>query len=279
MVRKRVGRTKRRRLRFQYLPLDKIDVSLSNVRKSNLEKGIEELGNSIREIGLQQPVVVSEKVGNRYELIIGQRRYLACQKIGEKRVPALITKVGDRTEGIIKSFSENIHRLDLDYRDKMRVATELLKTYKTIKKVAKSLGVSPPTVKRYLGYAAVPKAIKKMVDEGRLHATTAIEIVQNVDDEKRAIEVARKLRELPRSEDKRYFIGVAREMEDKSPGEALKIAKKRSKMKSITIHVTKRIYDAVVEASERYGIEIEYVVTEAVEEWLTSKGLLNEKTK
>jgi len=101
------------RLAFDYLKLDEIDVSLSNVRKSNLEEGIDELANSIREIGVQQPVVVHKK-GQRYQLIIGQRRYLACKRVGKTEIPAVITKVADDTDALVKSFSENIHRLDLD---------------------------------------------------------------------------------------------------------------------------------------------------------------------
>ena len=107
--------------------MDRIDVSMTNVRKTNLEKGLSELAKSIREIGVQQPVVVFKKGDGRYDLIIGQRRYLACKHIGETEIPALITHVKDRTDAMVKSFSENIHRLDLDYRD-----TVVVKYFETV---------------------------------------------------------------------------------------------------------------------------------------------------
>lgn len=135
----------------EHLPLDKIDISISNVRKTNLEEGIEELAKSIEEIGVQQPIQVFEKPDGRFELIIGQRRYLACKKLGLKKIPALIITVKkDETEATIKSFIENIHRLDLEYRDKMQAAIELLNKFGSISKVADHLGVSAQTVRNYL---------------------------------------------------------------------------------------------------------------------------------
>lgn len=273
MTSKKVKKKKRRPLELEYLPIDKIDVSLLNVRKSNLEEGIEQLAKSIETIGLQQPVVVIQK-DKRYELIIGQRRYLACKRLEKKRIPALITKVRSETDAIIKSFSENIHRLDLEYRNKMQVATLLMQKLGSIKEVANHIGVTEQTVIKYLGYSAVPEEIKKMVDEGKFGATTALEIVQNITDTDRAIEIAKKVKELPRSEDRDYLIDVARENPSKSVGTVFKLSKRRSLMKAITIHVTQKVYDAIIEASAKYELDKESVAREAIEEWLTRKGFI-----
>jgi ParB family chromosome partitioning protein len=86
------GFNEMKKMKFRYLPLDKIDISISNVRKSNPEESIDELAGSIKEIGVQQPIVVFPK-GNRYDLMIGQRRYLACKKLGLKDIPAFITTI------------------------------------------------------------------------------------------------------------------------------------------------------------------------------------------
>jgi len=262
-----------KKLGFKYLPLDKIDISISNVRKSNLEEVIDELADSINEIGVQQPIVVSLK-GDRYELIIGQRRYLACKKLGLKEIPALITTVKNDTEATIKSFSENIHRLDLKYRDKMQAALELLNKFGSIDKVAYHLGVSPQTVKNYLGYAAVPESMKKMVDERKLSASTAIRITQGIPDENLAVKIAEKVKETPRSEERKNIIDIARENPSKAPGEIFKIARERSMMKKITIHVTHRVYEAITLASKEYDSDKEDVIKEALEEWLKKRGFI-----
>jgi ParB family chromosome partitioning protein len=262
-----------KKMKFDYLPLDEIDISLSNVRKSNLEEGIEDLAKSINEIGVQQPVVVFEKKDGRYDLIIGQRRYLACKKLGLRDIPALITTVKNETEAAIKSFSENIHRLDIEYRDKMQVATDLLNKLGSIKNVAEILGVSSQTVKNYLGYAAIPEKMKKMVDEGNLSASTAMRIIKNIEDEAFAVKIAEKVRETPRSEDRRKIIDTARENPKKKVEEIEKLVKEQ-KYKKITIDVTTKVSTALEKACSKYQSEAEDITLEALEEWLKKRGFI-----
>ena len=254
------------------LPLDKIYISESNVRKTDPEEGIEELAKSIEKIGLQQPIVVFKK-GDRYELVIGQRRYRACKKLGWKEIPALITDVKNETEATIASFSENIHRLDLRYRDKMMVGTTLLNKLGSVDEVAEYLGVRPPTVRNYLGYAIVPEPIKKMVDEKRLSASTALRIARNIHDEELAIRIAQRIVEVPRSEDRRNIIEAARENPDKKFEEIFKIAGKM-KFRKITINLTPRVAEALAQACREYGFDRKSIALEAVEVWLQTRGFL-----
>lgn len=258
------------KLEFEYLPIDEIDVSFFNVRKSNPEENIDELTNSIKEIGVQQPVVVFKKNG-RYELIIGQRRYLACKKLKKQKIPAIITTIENDIEALILSFSENIHRLDLEYRDKMTVATKLLSEFKDIKKVAEKLGVSVQTVRNWLGYSAVPEQIKEMVEEQKLGATTALNISKGISDTEKAIKVAKKVSETPRSRDKRLFIRLAKENPEKSVNEISAVLKVRRKNK-ITIDLTPNIVKALKKACETYESEPEEITLEALEEWLKRRG-------
>jgi len=259
-----------KKFRFKYLPLDKIDISISNVRKSNLEEGIDELANSIKEIGVQQPIVVSPK-GERYELIVGQRRYLACKKLREREIPALITGVKTETEATIISFSENIHRLDLEYRDKMQIAIELRNKFGSIGRVAEQVGVTPATVRNWLGYSDVPEDIKKMVDEGKLSANTALRIWTNTPDEKQAVKIAEKIREIPRSEQRMVMIDLVRENLKKSPDEIVKMVKE---LKPITIHVTQKVYNALTNASKKYESTQEDIIIDVLEEWLKKRGFI-----
>lgn len=253
------------------IPLDKIDIH-HNVRKEDLETGINELAKSIEKIGLQQPVTVFKK-NNRYQLIIGQRRFLAFKRLGKTHIPAIITEVRDDEDAMIKSFSENIHRLDLSYPDKNRVAKALYAKYNDIDRIADELGVAPQTVRNYLGWDLVPEAIQKMVtEEKKMGANTAIRISRTITDPEKAIKIAQKISETHRSSDKIKLLETARENPEKTSDEIISIASKVNK--KITIYVTPRIAEALTKATDSLKNSAEGIVTDALEEWLTLKGFI-----
>ncbi|MBN2380151.1 ParB/RepB/Spo0J family partition protein [candidate division WOR-3 bacterium] len=269
-----------KKLEFEYLPLEKIEISLSNARKTKLEEGIDELVDSIRSIGVQQPVVVikKENTEDEYELIIGQRRYLACQRLKLREIPAIITEVEDETDLIIKSFSENIHRRDLEYRDKQRIAKTLLKKYKTASKVADVLGVSEGAVRDWLGYSQVPEEIKEMVDKGELAATTATRIAKNFPDKETAIKITEIVKKKDRSHERMKIIEIAKENPEKTADEVEEIIKD-IKFTEITIYLTPRVAEGVKKACTEYSSEGEEVTPEdlaksALEEWLSKRGFI-----
>jgi ParB family chromosome partitioning protein len=254
------------------LPLANIDISPLNVRKIVTEENLEELGQSIKEIGIQQPIVVFPE-GDRYKLIIGQRRYLASQRIGKKHIPAIIVEKENDTEATLASFSENIHRAELDYRDKMHVAMQLLKMLGDVSKVAKRLGVSQATVKNYLGYSAVPDEIKDMVSEKKLSASTAVRIAQNIPDKKMAINIAKKVMDTTSGRDRLLLIDAAKDNPNKNVTEISKIAE-AAKRHKITLDLTPKVAEALDEASRITNNDRISIATWAIEEWLDKRGFL-----
>jgi len=254
------------------IPIASIEISPANARKVGVEHGLEELKRSIDNIGLQQPVVVHRK-GDKYRLIVGQRRYLACKALGWETIPAIVRRVKNDTVASILSFSENIHRLDLGYGDKMRVAVELLGKLKSVGKVARELGVSPQTVRNYLGYAGVPEQIKAMVNQKKMSARTAMSIATSVADDRKAIRIAHTVQETPIGDPRRQIIETAKEHPDRSVPEIVKLAKKR-KFKKITLNLTERLQQALEAACRDYAGEPTEIATEALERWLGDRGFL-----
>ena len=146
------------------IPLSKIIISKLNVRK-NLEAGhedstLDDLAESIRENGLLNPITVIQK-DDSYELVVGQRRFLACQKIGLDTIPAIIRDDISDIDGVTLSLIENVHRADMHPIDKARALQNLYDTYGTYQRVSKESGLSSPTIKRYVSLLKLAPEIQE----------------------------------------------------------------------------------------------------------------------
>jgi len=142
------------------------DVRLSefNIRKDleagTEDAGLDELAESIEEKGLLNPLIVRKLDERTYELIAGQRRFLACKRLEWKRVPAIIRDVADDTDATILSLIENVHRADLNPIDKARAYKSIHDKYSDYSKVAKNTGVSVATVKKYIALLKLAPSIQ-----------------------------------------------------------------------------------------------------------------------
>lgn len=141
--------------------MEVMEVKLSDIRLGELntrkdlnagieDAGLEDLANSIKEKGLLSPLIVRKNDDGTYGLIAGQRRFLACQRLGWKTIPAIIRDITDDTDATIISLIENVHRADMNPIDKARAYQKIYEKYKDYNKVAKETGVSISTIKKYL---------------------------------------------------------------------------------------------------------------------------------
>lgn len=259
------------KIELDYIPIDKIDVSeKGNVRKRKISQNLEELKTSLKNIGLQQlPVAVKE--GDRYKIIIGQRRFIAATQLGWKKIPVIVRSFENITEEKIASLSENIHRVQLSPRDMSEACGYLIEELGSVGKVAAVLGVTPQTVQKYLGYRIVPEPLKKMVDDKRITSSDAIKISANIRDEKKAIRVAERVSELPRPAKERVF-DIVRETPEEPVEIILKKAEEARTQTDIVIHLSEEYATALVKASDDFNLEPEDVVKGLVVEWLEETG-------
>lgn len=257
---------------LKYIPINAVDISKLNVRTVNKEAGLDELTDSIKTIGIQQPIVVTKK-GDRYELIIGQRRLLAARKAGLQLIPAIIRTVESEQEALIASLSENIHRIDLDYKDKNQVAERLFAQLGSAKKVAKAIGVSEQTVRNYLGYSIVPEKMKEMVAQKRINAQTAMRIARSISDEKKAVQIAEKVKEIPSYRSRQLMIELGKEKPDASVEEIVTMVKKIP-FRKVTIDLTPNVAEALEKACKSYNTNEVEITTEALSTWLKQRGFL-----
>lgn len=136
------------------IKLSEIEISEFNTRKDltagGEDSGIDDLANSIKEKGLLSPITVRIDQNEGYSLIVGQRRFLACKKLGWKTIPAIIRDITDDTDATIISLIENVHRADMNPIDKARAFQSIYKKYKNYTKVVKETGFSKTTIGKYL---------------------------------------------------------------------------------------------------------------------------------
>ncbi len=145
--------------------LESIKVSDLNTRK-DLEAGtedasIDDLATSIQEHGLISPVTVVARSDGYYDLIAGQRRFLACKKIGMATISAIIRDDLDTTDATVISLVENVHRADMSPIDKARAFEKIHSRYGEFKRVAQETGVSVSTVRRYMSLLDLAPSIQE----------------------------------------------------------------------------------------------------------------------
>jgi len=154
------------------LPLSKLQTSKFNVRKNGALVDIDDLTTNIAKIGIKNPLVVHEYRKNNYEVVSGQRRYIAARKAGLKTVPCIIRKKMNEIDMIIESLSENLFRSEMTMTDKGKASAELLKRCKgDRKKVSEILGVHISTVQKYLEANSISPDMKKYQTQGMNYST------------------------------------------------------------------------------------------------------------
>jgi len=150
------------------LPIDQISPNPYQPRKTFNEASIEELARSVREHGIVQPLVVT-RVGDRYKLIAGERRFRAAQKAGLTSVPVVVK--GDLTEGDALQIAliENIQREDLNPIEEAVAYHQLHEEFGlTQEEISKRVGKERSTVANFLRLLKLPESVKKMLAAGQL---------------------------------------------------------------------------------------------------------------
>jgi len=147
------------------IALDKLVVSALNARKDldagQEDSGIDELASSIRQQGLLSPPIVRPAADGRYEVLVGQRRLLACRRMGFDPVPCLVRHdLGDMDAATL-SLVENVHRAEMHFLDKARALKALLDHHKSYVRVAKESALSVSTVRKYIPLLDLPLALQE----------------------------------------------------------------------------------------------------------------------
>jgi ParB family transcriptional regulator, chromosome partitioning protein len=141
-------------------------------RKNFDEENLNDLVNSIRERGIIQPIIVrkSEDQISKYEIIAGERRWLAAQKAGLHEVPAVITEADD-LKSLEFAIVENVQRHDLNPLEEAQGYQRLINEFSyDQEKVSKFIGKSRSHVTNCLRILSLPEEILKLIENKKLSA-------------------------------------------------------------------------------------------------------------
>ena len=162
------------------IPIEQIEPNADQPRSLFNEEALQELANSIHEIGIIQPITLRQISVNRFQIIAGERRWRASKKAGLKTIPAYIRTIKD--ENVMEmALVENIQREDLNPVEIALAYEHLLEnTGMTQEKVAERVGKSRAAVTNFLRLLKLPAQVqmslqKREIDMGHARALLALD--------------------------------------------------------------------------------------------------------
>ncbi len=163
--------------RFAELPLDQVVPNPRQPRQVFDEDHMAELVHSIKEVGLLQPVVVREVAKDRYELIMGERRWRAHELAGKETIGAIIRDTSD--EDLLRdALLENLHRSNLNPLEEASAYQQLLEDFGcTHDELATRIGRSRPQISNTIRLLKLTPAVQRRVAAGVLSAGHARALV------------------------------------------------------------------------------------------------------
>ncbi len=164
-----IGETKEENKKDKLL-LSEIVPSKYQPRKNFEEENLNDLANSIRERGVIQPIIVrkSETENSKYEIIAGERRWLAAQRAGLHEIPAVIT-VADDLKSLEFAIVENVQRNDLNPLEEAQGYKRLIDEFSyDQEKVSRFIGKSRSYITNSLRLLNLPREVLKLIEEKKL---------------------------------------------------------------------------------------------------------------
>ena len=162
------------------IALDQIEANPNQPRREFDADSLQELANSIREIGIVQPITLRQTDNGRYQIVAGERRWRASQMAGLTAIPAYIRTIGD--ESVMEmALVENIQREDLNAIEIALAYAHLLENEgMTQEKVADRVGKSRVAVANYLRLLKLPAQVqmalqKRTIDMGHARALLSLD--------------------------------------------------------------------------------------------------------
>lgn len=168
--------------RVQLLDAELLYPDPENVRSEIDQAKIDEMALTIKERGQLQPITVAPKdADGRYRIVMGERRWRACQKLGVQ-VRAIVNKTDDIEQVRIDQFIENDQREDLSTADMIRFVTGQVAKGRSLAELARATGRNRTLLTRYQGLAKAPDYITALFGDISMRSAVALTQAAKTDD-------------------------------------------------------------------------------------------------
>jgi len=155
---------------LQLLPIDTIEPNPAQPRQIFDSEQIAELAESIKMVGLLQPIVVRPLDAGRYELVMGERRLRASKEAGLTEIPAIVRPT-DEADRLRDALLENLHRVNLNPLEEAAAYQQLLTDFGcTQEELSLRIGRSRPQISNTIRLLKLPAVVQRRVAAGVLSA-------------------------------------------------------------------------------------------------------------
>ena len=264
------------------ISLDQIDIGTAQVR-TDVSSGLDDLVRSIRAQGLIHPIHVIEKSNGRFEILAGQRRFLAHERLGYSTIRAIVVSEDgiDEDAKVAISLTENLVRRDNSQKELIDACTKLYKRYGSIKMVADETGLSANVVSKYVKYDRLVPELKQMVDSAQLDMNVALQAQDAAaqDDGEIDAEAAQKFAvELaPMSNQQRKnFVKTAAADPTSSLEERIERGRKQPVLKQVVVTLEDSLHSGLQTFAKGEGVNQDEAAATLIEDGLARRGLTGE---
>lgn len=266
--------------KYEEISIELLDIGTAQVR-TDLSTGIDDLVTSIRRWGLLHPIRVARKADGRYEILAGQRRFLACQKLGYKTIQATVVDDAgvDEFEKVGMSVTENLIRRDNSQKELIDACTKLFKRYGSIKMVAQEMGLNPNEVSKYVKYDQLVPKLKELVDNARLDMAVALQAQRAATEadgtvnEEAAQKFASELAPMSNQQRKK-FVQVVTADPTASVEEKIERGRKQPVLKQIVVTLEESLHTGLQAFAKNEGVNQDEAAANLIEDGLVRRGFV-----
>ena len=268
---------------YDEISLDDLVIGRGQARTDRPGHDIEALADSIEKLGLLQPIVVCKaEDGIKWEILTGQRRFLAHKHLKlDKIYAAVLDKRVSEEEAKAISITENLMRRELTRRELTDSITFLYNKYASIKDVVKATGLPEQKVRDHVNYPRLINELKELVDSNTVDINSALlaqdasthDDVTNTDD---AILLAREM--VPMSGVQRKRLKKSRKENPEKPVEdVVEDSKTGLKVTQVIVTLSQDTHKALKQVAKEDDTSLDDAATEMIEKSLADRGMFKEQ--